>query len=250
MNLNLQDKVAIVTGGARGLGKSISKALAGERVKVVIADLNGYGAKRAANEIAGCGLNAVPFMADVTKAQDLNRLVTETIARFRRIDILVNNAGICPRTSFSAVSEEEWDKVMAINLKSVFLLSQKVFPYMKRQKFGRIINIASAAGKIGGMQVGAHYAASKAALICLTKTIALYGAKHGITANAVCPGVIGTEMTLNISRKKINRYKMQIPLGRIGSPEDVAGAVLFLVSEQAGYITGETTDVNGGLVMD
>lgn len=250
MNLNLHDKVAIVTGGARGLGKSIAKALAGERVKVVIADLNGDGAKRVANEISECGLNAMPFMADVSKSQDLTRLVRETITLFRRIDILVNNAGICPRTRFSAVSEEEWDKVMAINLKSAFLLSQKVFPYMKRQKFGRIINIASAAGKIGGRQVGAHYAASKAALICLTKTIALYGAKHGITANAVCPGVIGTEMTLNISRKKINRYKMQIPLGRIGSAEDVAGAVLFLVSEQAGYITGETTDVNGGLVMD
>lgn len=250
MNLNLQDKVAIVTGGARGLGKSIAKALAAERVKVIIADLNGAGAKRAANEMSGCGLNVMPFMADVTKSQDLTRLVRSTIARFRRIDILVNNAGICPRTRFDAVSEEEWDKVMAVNLKSAFLLSQKVFPYMKRRKFGRIINIASAAGKIGGMQVGAHYAASKAALICLTKTIALYGAKHGITANAVCPGVIGTEMTLNISRKKINRYKMQIPLGRIGSAEDVAGAVLFLASEQAGYITGETTDVNGGLVMD
>lgn len=250
MNLNLQNKVAIVTGGARGLGKSISKALAREGVSVVSADLDGPGAKRAVNEILKCGLNAVSLRVDVSNPRDLNRLVGATIARFGRIDILINNAGICPRTHFDAVSEAEWDKVMAVNLKSAFFLSQKVFPYMKRHKFGRIINIASAAGKIGGLQVGPHYAASKAALICLTKTLALHGARYGITVNAVCPGVIGTEMTLNISRRKINRYKMQIPLGRIGSAEDVAGTVLFLVSERAGYITGETTDVNGGLVMD
>lgn len=245
MNLNLQDKVAIVTGGAQGLGSSISNALADEGVKVVIADLDFNGAKRAAG-----GLNAFPIKADVSKSRDLSRLVGKTISRFGRIDILVNNAGICPRTKFNAISEKEWDKVLAVNLRSAFLLSQKVFPYMKRNKFGRIINIASAAGKVGGLQVGAHYAASKAALICLTKTIALHGAKYGITANAVCPGVIGTQMTLNISRKKLDCYKNKIPLGRIGAAEDVANAVLFLASDQAGYITGETTDVNGGLVMD
>lgn len=250
MNLDLQNKVAIVTGGAQGLGSSISKALAAEGVKVVIADLDFNGAKRAANEILECGRSALPLKVDVSKSRDLSRLVSKTITRFGRIDILVNNAGICPRTKFSDISEQEWDKVLAVNLKSAFLLSQKVFPYMKRNKFGRIINIASAAGKVGGLQVGAHYATSKAALICLTKTVALNGAKYGITANAVCPGVIGTQMTLKISRKKIDHYKKKIPLGRIGEAADVANAVLFLASDRAGYITGETTDVNGGLVMD
>lgn len=250
MNLELRDKVAIVTGAAGGLGRSISEALAGEGARVIMADLDFNGAKILAKALLERGRDVLPFKTDVSLSKDLVRLVKETISRFGRVDILVNNAGICPRTSFERISEKEWDQVLAVNLKSAFFLSQQVFPWMKNRKFGRIINIASAAGKVGGVQVGAHYAASKAALICLTKTMALCGAKYGITANAVCPGVIGTDMTLKISRNKIDRYKEKIPLGRIGAAEDVAAAVLFLASERAGYITGETTDVNGGLVMD
>jgi len=250
MNLNLRNRVAIVTGGAQGMGRAIALALASEGVKVVIADLDLTGAKRVAGKISARGLSALPVRTDVSKPDDLDRLVGATLENFGRIDILVNNAGICPRTSFEAISADEWDLVLAINLKSVFLLSQKVFPHMKRNKFGRIINMASSAGKLGGLQVGAHYSASKAAIICLTKTIAMNGAKFGINANAVCPGVISTRMTLNISREKIRHYKDLIPLGRIGLPEDVANAVLFLASDPASYITGEIMDVNGGFIMD
>jgi len=250
VNLNLQNRIAIVTGAAQGMGRAIALALASEGVKVVVADLNLSGAKQVAGNISERNLSALPVRADVSKSDDLDRLVGATLKNFGRIDILVNNAGICPRTSFEAISEDEWDLVLAINLKSAFLLSQKVFPHMKRNKFGRIINMASSAGKLGGIQVGAHYSASKAAIICLTKTIALNGAKFGINANTICPGVISTRMTLNISREKIRHYKNLIPLGRMGSAEDVANAVLFLVSDPASYITGETMDVNGGLIMD
>lgn len=250
VNLNLQNRVAIVTGGARGIGRAIALALASEGVKVVIADLNFSGARQVAGEISERGQTALALRVDVSESKDLDNLVRAALKRFGVIDILVNNAGICPRTSFETISEDEWDRVMAINLKSAFLLSQKVFPHMKRKKFGRIINMASAAGKAGGLQVGAHYSASKAALICLTKTIAMNGAKFGINANAVCPGVIGTRMTLNISREKISRYKDLIPLGRIGSADDAANAVLFLASDPASYITGEVMDVNGGFIMD
>ncbi|WP_372933215.1 SDR family oxidoreductase, partial [Mariniphaga sediminis] len=172
------------------------------------------------------------------------------ISRYGHVDILVNNAGICPRTEFDKIEEEEWDRVLAVNLKSVFFLSQSVMHYMKQNRYGRIVNISSAAGKTGGLQVGAHYAASKAAIICLTKTIAQQGAKDGILCNAICPGVINTEMTTAIPGSMSSNYLDKIPLGRVGSAEDVAGAVNFLVSGTGDYITGEILDINGGFVMD
>ncbi|OPZ97509.1 MAG: 3-oxoacyl-(acyl-carrier-protein) reductase FabG [Planctomycetes bacterium ADurb.Bin412] len=186
----------------------------------------------------------------MSRMRDLDKLVSRTVEAFGRIDILVNNAGICPRTPLEEITEEEWDRVLAVNLKGAFFLYQKALPWLERKPGGCVVNIASGAGKIGGVQVGAHYSASKAGLICLTKTMALHGARYGIRANAVCPGVIGTEMVTKLSRRQILRYKKMIPLGRIGSERDVAGAVLFLVSEAAGYITGEILDVNGGFIMD
>ena len=250
MNLGLEGKTAIVTGAAQGLGKSISLRLAGEGAIVVAADLNFQKVRTVERELKKFGPDSIAVKADVSTAKDIDKLVKIAIGRFGRIDILVNNAGICPRTSFEKITQKEWDRVMAVNLRSVFLLCQKVFPYMKKRKYGRVVNIASGAGKIGGVQVGAHYSASKAAIICLTKTVALNGAKFGITANAVCPGVIGTEMTMKIGAKELKKYNEMIPLGRVGTADDVAGAVLFLASEQAGYITGEITDVNGGFIMD
>ncbi len=247
MKLGLEGKTAIVTGGGRGLGRAIVLALADEGVRVVVADIDLAKAESVLAEIGGEGL---VVGGDVSLAGDVDRLIDQTVKAFGGIDILVNNAGICPRTPLEDISEEEWDRVMAVNLKSVFMLSQKAFTYMKHGGGGKIVNIASAAGKLGGVQVGGHYSASKAGVICLTKTLALNGAKFAINVNAVCPGVIGTQMTAAIAQEQLDKYKTMIPLGRIGSPEDVANAVVFLASDAAGYITGEITDVNGGFLMD
>lgn len=250
MNMEPTVKSAIVTGASHGIGKSIAFALAELGIQVIIADVDFHGAECVAKEITIRGYKAIPVKVDVSNSKELDNLVAVTVEHFGKIDILINNAGICPRTPFEEITEEEWDKVLATNLKSVFLLSQKTLPHMKNNRSGRIVNIASVAGKMGGIQVGAHYSASKAAVICLTKTLALYCAKHHINVNAVCPGVIETEITTCIPDEQIRKYKEKIPVGQLGSTEDVANAVLFLVSDKANYITGEILDVNGGLVMD
>ena len=250
MNIKLDNKIAIVTGAAQGLGRAIALTFAEAGAAVVIADVDTTKAEDVLEAVKASGAEGIVIKSDVSSAGDVDRLVQSTVKKYGRIDILINNAGICPRTEFEDIDEQEWDRVMAVNLKSVFLLSQAVFPCMKSQSYGKIVNIASGAGKIGGVQVGAHYSASKAAIICLTKTLALKGASHGINVNAVCPGVIATEMSTAISEEQLARYREMIPLGRMGDAQDVANTVLFLVSEAAGYITGEISDVNGGFIMD
>lgn len=243
-------KVALITGAAQGLGKAIALALASRGITVIAADINTQAVKALEKQLKDYTPGSMTFGIDVSEIQEVKRFVESLISGFGRIDILVNNAGICPRTDFDSIEEEEWDRVLAINLKSVFFLSQSVMHYMKENKYGRIVNISSAAGKTGGLQVGAHYSASKAAIICLTKTTALQGAKYGILCNAICPGVINTEMTTAISDQMSAGYLDRIPLGRIGTADDVAGAVTFLVSGTGDYITGEILDVNGGFIMD
>ena len=250
MDLGLVGKTAIVTGAARGLGRCIAQSLAKEGANVVVTDILFPQVKETAQAIKADGGESLATKVDVSNLKDLDKLVKMTVQRFGRIDIIVNNAGICYRDTVEEISEKEWDQVLAVNLKSIFFLYQKVLPYMKRRKFGRIVNLASGAGKIGGVQVGAHYSASKAGVICLTKSMALHGAKYGINVNAICPGVIGTEMVRSASAKQIKKYESMIPLGYIGEPIEVAKAVLFLVSEMGNYITGEITDVNGGFIMD
>ena len=250
MDVSLDKRIALVTGAAQGMGEAIALALAEEGATVIAADINFQKVKNVAERLKELTPRSFAVKVDVCRAKDLDKVVRIALERLGRIDILINNAGVCPRTPFADISEKEWDRVLATNLKSVFLLSQKVLGHMKKKRYGRIINIASGAGKIGGVQVGAHYSASKAAIICLTKTLALHGAKYGINVNAVCPGVIGTEMTYAISKEQIKKYEQVIPLGRIGSAADVANAVVFLASDAASYITGEITDVNGGFIMD
>ena len=250
MNIKLDNKIAIVTGAAQGLGRAIALTLAKAGAAVVIADVDTAKAEDVLKAVKACDAEGMVVKSDVSSAEDVDRLVQAAVKGYGRIDILINNAGICPRTEFEDIGEQEWDRVMAVNLKSVFLLSQAVFPCMKSQNYGRIVNIASGAGKIGGVQVGAHYSASKAGIICLTKTLALKGASHAINVNAVCPGVIATEMSTAISEEQLARYREMIPLGRMGDAQDVANMVLFLVSDAAGYITGEISDVNGGFIMD
>jgi 3-oxoacyl-[acyl-carrier protein] reductase len=244
MDLLLENKVAMVTGAAQGLGESIAFSLYQEGAIVVRADLN---FEKTAIVAAANDERLFDYKIDVSKQAQILQLVNATVGRFGRIDILVNNAGICPRTEFAKITEQEWDQVLAVNLKGAFMLSQAVLEQMKQKRYGKIVSIASAAGKIGGAQVGAHYSASKAGIICLTKSMALIAASFGINVNAVCPGVINTDMT---PKEKITKYNTMIPLGRIGTPQDVANAVLFLVSDVTNYITGEIMDVNGGFVMD
>ena len=250
MKSNLVESVAIVTGGGKGLGRAISLSLVREGVRVVIADLDINKAKQVVKEIKRYSPSSMAIKVDVSKKDEVQKLIKRVIRLYKGIDILINNAGICPRTNFSQITEKEWDRVLTVNLKSIFLLSQAVLPWMKKKHNGAIINIASAAGKTGGLGVGAHYAASKAGVICITKSLALEGAPWGIRVNAVSPGVIDSGVTKKVSSNLRNRYKASIPVGFLGSPEDVAKAVVFLASENASYITGEILDVNGGFVMD
>lgn len=250
MKYDLAQKIAIVTGGGNGLGRSISLALVREGVKVIIADVDITRANQVIKEIKKHSLSSMAVKVDVSKRTEVQKFVKKVIQLYKSIDILINNAGICPRTSFSQITEKEWDQVLAINLKSVFLLSQAVLPWMKKRHRGVIINMASAAGKTGGLGVGAHYAASKAGVICLTKSLALEGALWGVRVNAIAPGVIDGGVNKKVNPKLRARYKASIPLGYMGSPEDIARAVVFLASPDAAYITGEVLDVNGGFVMD
>lgn len=242
--------VSIVTGSAQGIGKAISLALAKEGAKLILVDIDEKKLESVGKEIKKIRNKFLLLKADISRLSDIERVVKTAIAKFKKIDVLVNNAGFCSRTSISEISESEWDQLMNVNLKGTFFLSQKVLFFMKKQRRGKIINIASLAGKVGGIAVGADYAASKAGIISLTKSLAKEAAPYKINVNCVCPGIIRTRITSSLPEKKIEGYKKAIPLGRIGNPEDVANAVLFLASRKADYITGEILDVNGGLLMD
>ena len=233
--------VSIVTGSARGIGRAVSLALAGEGARLVLVDVDKKQLETS---------KSLLLEADISKPEDIDKIIKAVMAKFKRIDILVNNAGLCSRRAICEISESEWERLMGVNLKGTFFLSQKVLAIMKRQRSGKIVNIASLAGKVGGIAVGADYAASKAGVLSLTKSIAREGAPYGVNVNCVCPGVIRTRMTSSLPKKVLGGYKKTIPLGRMGSPEDVANAVLFLTSSKARYITGEVLDVNGGLLMD
>jgi 3-oxoacyl-[acyl-carrier protein] reductase len=196
------------------------------------------------------GRKALSFHVDVSKSGEVNAMVEKVLAQFGKIDILVNNAGICKVASIEETTEEDWDRIMAVNLKGVFLCSKAVMAVMKKQRSGRIVNMGSLAGKVGGVATGANYAASKAGVMCFTKSLAKELAPYGVTVNALAPGVIETDMTHGITGGDWTNYLRTIPLGYIGAPEDVANAVLFFVSDEARYITGEIMDVNGGMLMD
>jgi len=246
--MRVKGKVAAVTGAGRGIGRAIALALAREGAAVVVSDIDLETAQQTAQEIKSGGGQAVALKVDVTNRQDAAALTEKAVQTFGGLDILVNNAGIYPSAPIVEIEEEEWDLVMAINLKGVFLCSQAAVKQMMAQRQGVVVNIASVDAKTRTTG-NAHYAAAKAGVISFTRTLACEMAPYGIRVNAVAPGWIGTETLL----KKSDRWQQaieEIPVGRLGTPEDVAEAVLFLVSDVASYITGEILDVNGGIFMD
>ena len=257
MEKRLEEKIAIVTGGGRGIGKAICLELAKQGAWVAIVDFNFQNALKTAQQILRSGQKAKPYKMDVSKKREVDRVFQQIFRKFGRLDILVNNAGVSFITPFEKISEKEWDQTLNTNLKGTFLCSQAAFRFMKSQHSGTIINITSSASRSGGMiSAGlynpyAHYAASKAAIETLTKSMAFEGVSYGILVNAVSPGPIETElMAKTYTAKNRNRLLSAIPIGRFGQPQDVASAVAFLASERAAYITAKVLDLNGGLLMD
>jgi NAD(P)-dependent dehydrogenase (short-subunit alcohol dehydrogenase family) len=248
--MRLKDKVAIVTGAGRGIGLGITLALAREGARVAACDIRADLLDEALAEIEAVGGEARAFQMDVTQQAQIQHVVDQTLARWGTIDILVNNAGIYEVLPFEEIGEAQWDRLLAVNLKGAFFCCQAVVPAMKRQGSGRIISIASSAGKTGGTLAGAHYSVSKAGVICLAKQLARELGPHGITVNAVAPGRIDTPMIHTVSDEENAAFARRTPLGRLGTPQDVAGAVVFLASDEASFITGEILDVNGGLLID
>ena len=246
--MKLAEKVAIVTGSTRGIGQAIAEELARQGAKVVISGRNGERAQQVAAAIQEAGGEAIAVQADVSHMADAQRLVRETLERWGRIDILVNNAGITRDNLLLRMSEEEWDTVLQVNLKGAFNCTKSVTRQMMKQRQGRIINITSVVGQMGNAGQ-ANYAASKAGLIGFTKSVARELASRNITCNAVAPGYIQTDMTAALDDAVKDSLKQQIPLGRLGTPEDVARVVAFLCSDDAAYITGQVINVDGGMVM-
>jgi 3-oxoacyl-[acyl-carrier protein] reductase len=249
--MKFQGKVSIVTGGGTGIGEAIALAFAREGAHVAVWDLDGNRAEKVSSAVLEMGRKSLAIQMNVANAQEVNASAHKVFSEYGRIDILVNNAGICQVTpSLEDIREEDWDRVLAVNLKGVFLCSRAVMGIMKKQKAGKIINMGSLAGKVGGIATGAHYAASKAAVMCLTKSLAKELAPYGVHVNAIAPGVIETDMTHRITGGDWRAYLSTIPLGRIGVVDEVAKVAVFLASDEASYLAGEIIDVNGGQFMD
>lgn len=254
--MRLKGKAGVVTGGGAGIGRGIVLALAREGADVGVLDINREAASKTAKDAEALNVRALALEADVASQKSVENAIRKVLGVFGKIDILVNNAGISPKRQGLKVpvvemDPAEWERVIAVNLGGVFLCSRAVLPGMIERKYGKIINMSSVSAKTGGFAGGAHYASSKAGILALTKAIALEVARYGINVNAVMPSRIKSEMGFSIPESKLKERLAQIPLGRLGTPEDVAEAILFLACDQtSSWITGATLNVSGGALMD
>jgi len=246
--VELTERVALVTGGAQGIGKAVALLLARNGADVVVSDVNLEKAEETSREVEALGRQAMAIRVDVSRLDDVEGMVQTLLDRFGKIDILINNAGIARDKLILRMTEEDWDAVLAVNLKGTFNCTKAVIRHMSKQRWGKIVNIASVVGEMGNTGQ-ANYSASKAGVIGFTKTMAREFAQRGINVNAIAPGYIQTPMTDALPEKAREELKRMIPMERLGQPEDVAHAVLFLVSEASSYITGHVLNVNGGIYM-
>jgi 3-oxoacyl-[acyl-carrier protein] reductase len=247
--VRFEGKTALVTGASRGIGRAIALRLAAEGANIIVNyRAQAEAAEAVAAEVRASGARAQVVQADVAAAADVDRLVQSALEAFNRIDVLVNNAGITRDTLIMRMSEDDWDSVIDTNLKSAFFMTKAVLRPMLRQRGGRIVNITSISGVMGNPGQ-ANYSASKAGLIGFTRTTAREVASRGITCNAIAAGVVETEIWQGVPESAIEAMVQMIPLGRKGTPEDIAEAVAFLASDAAAYITGQVLNVDGGLVM-
>ena len=249
MNGDLQGQVAVVTGAAQGMGAAIARCLAGHGARVVVADVNDQGARAQAKAVRTDGGTAAAFEVDVTDERGVAAMIAFASDTYGSVQVLVNSAGILRSTRVEAITKSEWDLVLDVNLNGTFLCCAAVLEGMRESGYGRIINLASSAGRSVSTLGGAHYTASKAGVIGLTRALAKELGPHGITANAICPGLIDTEMVQeNCAPERVQEYADSFPITRLGTPAEIAELVRFLVTDGA-YITGACLDINGGDLM-
>ncbi|MEK7448895.1 MAG: 3-oxoacyl-[acyl-carrier-protein] reductase [Planctomycetota bacterium] len=244
----LKDKIALVTGASRGIGKEIALVLASQGADIILVDINESLLQSAAKEVESRGVKTLIIKADVSNSAEVEKMADQAYQHFGKIDILVNNAGITRDNLILRMKDEEWDQVLSVNLKGVFNCTKAVSRYMIKQRQGKIINIASVIG-IAGNAGQSNYAASKAGVIAFTKSAAKEFSSRNINVNAIAPGFIQTDMTDGLKEDVKKQMLERIPLGRLGTSQDIANVVSFLVSPSADYITGQTVVVDGGMVM-
>ncbi len=246
LKVDLSDKVAIVTGAGQGIGRAIALSLAKDGAKLVINDIVEENAKEVVKEIESNGGDATAILADVSNKNAVEHMISLTLEKYGQIDILVNNAGISgPMVPVQNLREEDWDKVINVDLKGTFLCSQAVIPSMLEKQYGKIVNISSIAGKEGNANMTA-YCAAKSGIIGFTKALAEEVVKNGINVNCICPALIATELTLGLGEEQIKFLTEKIPIGRLGKPEEIADLVKFLVSDAASFITRQAYSISGG----